>query len=112
MAEETAAVQHLSGLVREKGVLGGILAVGAALELGQVAVVVALHFQVEHLRFPGGGSGDQVVVQQLQDAGADLTELVLHLPDTRSSVKHCQGEQVQQLQQANKLGSKGPNNQL
>jgi hypothetical protein len=32
----------LRGLVREQRVLGGLLAVGAGLELGQVAVVVAL----------------------------------------------------------------------
>ncbi len=48
-AEKTAAVQHLGGLVGEQGVLGGILAVGPALELGQVTVIVALHLQVKHL---------------------------------------------------------------
>jgi len=40
---------RLGRLVRQQRVLGSVLAVGAGLELGQVAVVVALHFQVKHL---------------------------------------------------------------
>ncbi len=59
--------------------LSGLLAVGPGLELRQVAVIVALHLEVEDLGFAGGCGGDQVVVQQLQDALADLAELFLHL---------------------------------
>eukprot|EP00983_Pelagomonas_calceolata_P040360 1137578-Pelagomonas_calceolata.AAC.3 len=56
---------HLRSLVRQQRVLCGLLAVGTGLELSQVAVVVALHLQVEHLRLAGGRGGDEVVVQQL-----------------------------------------------
>lgn len=70
---------HLGGLVGQQGVLGGLLAVGAGLELGQVAVVVALHLQVEDFGLAGGRGGDEVLVQQLQDALADVAQLLLHL---------------------------------
>lgn len=70
---------HLRRLVGEQRVLCCLLAVHARLELRQVAVVVALHLEVEHLGLPVGGSGDEVLVQQLQDAEADLTELLLNL---------------------------------
>lgn len=40
---------HLRGLVRSQRVLRSLFPVGASLELGQVAVVVALHLEVEHL---------------------------------------------------------------
>jgi hypothetical protein len=70
---------HLRCLVRQQRVLRGLLAVGARLELGEVAVVVALHLEVEHLALARGGGGDEVLIQQLQDAGADLAQLLLHL---------------------------------
>ena len=44
-----AAQPHLGRLVRQQRVLGSVLAVGPGLEFRQVAVVVALHLQVEHL---------------------------------------------------------------
>ena len=59
--------------------LGRLLAVGAGLELGEVAVVVALHLEVEDLRLSRGGRGDEVVVEQGEDGGADVGELLLDL---------------------------------
>ncbi len=59
--------------------LSGLLAVSAALELSKVTVVVTLHLQVEDLALAGRRSGDQVVVQQLQNASADFAELLLDL---------------------------------
>ena len=69
----------LCGLVSQQRVLGCVLAVAASLELCQVTVVVTLHLQVKHLGLARGGSGDKVIVQQLQDAGADVAQLLLHL---------------------------------
>lgn len=46
----TGARPHLSGLVGHEGALSGVLALSAGLELGEVAVVVTLHLEVEHLR--------------------------------------------------------------
>jgi hypothetical protein len=48
------------------------------LELGQVAVVISLHLQVEDGCLNGGGGWDQVLVQQAQDLTADLVQLLLH----------------------------------
>jgi hypothetical protein len=62
-------------------VLGCVLAVAASLELSQVTVVVTLHLQVKHLRLTRGGSGDKVIVQQLQNAGADVAQLLLYLQE-------------------------------
>ena len=59
--------------------LGCVLAVAASLELSQVTVVITLHLQVKHLRLTRGGSGDKVIVQQLQNAGADVAQLLLYL---------------------------------
>ncbi len=61
--------------------LGCVLAVAASLELSQVTVVVTLHLQVKHLRLTRGGSGDKVIVQQLQNAGADVAQLLLYLQE-------------------------------
>jgi hypothetical protein len=38
-----------------------------------------LHLEVEDLGLAGGGGGDEVVVQQLQDAAANVLQLLLHL---------------------------------
>lgn len=62
----------LCGLVSQQRVLGCVLTVAASLELCQVTVVVTLHLQIKHLGLARGGSGDKVIVQQLQDAGADV----------------------------------------
>lgn len=62
--------------------LSGLLAVSTALELSEVTVVVTLHLQVEDLALAGGRGGDQVVVQQLQNASADFAELLLDLGGT------------------------------
>ena len=43
------SVSNLGSLVCLQRVLSGLLAVAAGLELGQIAVIVALHLQVEHL---------------------------------------------------------------
>ena len=59
---------YLCRLVGQQSVLSSVLAVGATLELSQVAVIVALHLEVKYLRLPRGGCGDQVVVQQLKNA--------------------------------------------
>ena len=61
--------------------LGCVLAVAASLELSQVTVVVTLHLQVKHLRLTRGGSGDKVIVQQLQNAEADVAQLLLYLQE-------------------------------
>ncbi len=61
--------------------LGCVLAVAASLELSQVTVVVTLHLKVKHLRLTRGGSGDKVIVQQLQNAGADVAQLLLYLQE-------------------------------
>lgn len=70
---------NLCGLVSQQGVLGCVLTVAASLEFCQVPVVVTLHLQVKHLRLARGGSGDKVIVQQLQDAGAYVAQLLLYL---------------------------------
>jgi hypothetical protein len=60
-------------------VLSGLLPVSSRLKLRQVPVVVTLHLQVENLALTRGRRGDQVVIQELQNAGADFAELLLHL---------------------------------
>jgi hypothetical protein len=67
------------GLVRDQAVLGGVLATVARRELGQVALVVALHLVVEHLRLACARVRYQVLVQQAQDVAADLFQLLLNL---------------------------------
>lgn len=66
-------------LVGDERVLGGLLALGAGGELGQVPVVVALHFVVEHLALAGRRARDQVLLQHVQDVRADVVQLLLHL---------------------------------
>lgn len=70
---------NLSSLVGEQGVFGSLLAIGTRLKLGQVAVVVSLHLEVEDLRLTAGSSGDEVLIQKGQDTGTDFTELLLDL---------------------------------
>lgn len=72
-------VADLCGLVSQQRVLGCILAVAASLKLCQVTVVVTLHLQVKYFGLARGGSGDKVIVQQLEDAGADVAQLLLYL---------------------------------
>lgn len=69
----------LSGLVGCEGGVGGVLALGGGLELGEVAVVVALHLEVEDLGLGGAGGRDEVGVEEGEDAVADLGELGLDL---------------------------------
>mmetsp|Transcript_54807 Transcript_54807/g.174130 ORF Transcript_54807/g.174130 Transcript_54807/m.174130 type:complete len:266 (+) Transcript_54807:336-1133(+) len=76
---ELAVGDVLGGLVGEEGGLGLLLAVRVGLELGQVAVVVALHLEVEHLGLARGGVRHEGRVQEGEDAGADLGELGLNL---------------------------------
>mmetsp|Transcript_30500 Transcript_30500/g.85404 ORF Transcript_30500/g.85404 Transcript_30500/m.85404 type:complete len:208 (-) Transcript_30500:264-887(-) len=68
---------RLGLLVGHQGLLGSLFPVVAGLELGQVAVVVPLHLQVEDLALPALGVGDEVRVQQGQDAVADVAQLLL-----------------------------------
>ena len=75
----------LCGLVSQQRVLGCVLAVAASLELCQITVVITLHLQVKHLGLARGGSGDKVIVQQLQDAGADVAQLLLYLQQSGHS---------------------------
>ena len=70
---------HLGGLVGQESVLSSLLALLVGLELRKITVVVTLHLQVEHLRLTGCGSWDEVVVQELQDVIANLSELFLDL---------------------------------
>ena len=65
----------LSGFVGSEGALGGLLAIGAGLELGQVAVVISLHLEVEDLGVAGGGGGDESGIKELEDSIADVGEL-------------------------------------
>ena len=69
----------LRSLVREQRCLGSFLAIRACLELRQVAVVITLHLQVEHLALAAARAADEVVVQQLEDAAAYILELLLDL---------------------------------
>mmetsp|Transcript_10739 Transcript_10739/g.24196 ORF Transcript_10739/g.24196 Transcript_10739/m.24196 type:complete len:282 (+) Transcript_10739:135-980(+) len=73
----------LRSLVREQRCLGSFLAIRACLELRQVAVVITLHLQVEHLALAAARAADEVVVQQLEDAAAYILELLLDLPAVR-----------------------------
>ena len=67
------------GLVGDEGVLGGLLPLVGGGELGEVAVVVALHLVVEHLGLARVRAGDQVFVQHVQDVVADVVQLLLNL---------------------------------
>ena len=70
---------YLRGLVGEQCVLSGLLAIGTGLELSQVAVVISLHLEVEDLRLAARCRGDQMLVEQGEDAGTDVTQLLLNL---------------------------------
>lgn len=59
--------------------LSGLLPVSASLKLCQISVVVALHLQVKDLALTSGRRGDQVVIQELQNASANFAQLLLHL---------------------------------
>ena len=59
--------------------LSGLFAIGASLELRQVAVIIALHLEVEDLGVAGGGGGDESGVKGLEDSIADVGELRLDL---------------------------------
>lgn len=67
------------GLVRDERVFGGVLAVVSGGEFGQVAVVIALHFVVEHLALAGRRARDQMFVEHFQDVGADVAQFLLDL---------------------------------
>ena len=72
-------LHYLSSLVREHGLLSGGFPLVADLEFGEVAVVIALHLEVEDLGLGGGGGGDEMRVEEAEDAGADVGELGLDL---------------------------------
>ena len=72
--------------------LGRVFAVAASLELCQVTVIVTLHLEVKHLGLARGGSGDKVIVQQLQDAGTDVAQLLLHLHQDQLQACQLEGE--------------------
>lgn len=75
----TRKKSDLSGFVGSEGALGGLLAVGSGLELGEVPVVIAFHLEVEDLGVAGGGGGDEARVEELEDTVADVGELRLDL---------------------------------
>ena len=77
--------EYLGGLVCEQSVFSGVLPIRSRLELSQVTVVVALHLQIKDLRLARGGSGDEMVIEKLQDAGTYVAELLLHLKATNNS---------------------------
>lgn len=70
---------YLSCLVGGECALSGLFPLGAGLELGQVPMVIPLHFEVEDLGIAGGSSGDEPRVEQLEDPVADPGELRLDL---------------------------------
>lgn len=45
----------------------------------QVSVIVSLHFVIKHLGLAGGGTGDQVLVEDAEDVAADVVQLLLDL---------------------------------
>ncbi len=76
---DTRCIEHLGSLVSLQGVFSSLLAVGAGLKLGEVAMVVALHLQVEHLALSRAGRGNQVLVKESQDAATYVAELIFNL---------------------------------
>ena len=68
--------------------LSGLFAIGASLELRQVAVIIALHLEVEDLGVAGGGGGDESGVKGLEDSIADVGELRLDLGSVVSDHGH------------------------
>ena len=69
-----------SSLVSLERLVGGVLALVASGELGEVTVVVTLHLVVEDLGLARLGGLDEVLVQDVQDVIADLGELVATRP--------------------------------
>lgn len=68
-----------SSLVSLEGVVGSTLAAVANGELGEVTVVVTLHLVVEDLGLARLGGLDEVLIENLEDIVADLSELGLDL---------------------------------
>jgi hypothetical protein len=70
---------NLSRFVGGEGVLGVFFAVGAGFELGQVPVVIALHLEIEDLGLGRVGGGEEMGVEQAENAAAYGGELGLDL---------------------------------
>lgn len=70
---------NLSSFVGGESTLGGLFAVVAGLELGQVPLVIAPHLQIKDLGFASGCRGNEVGVEQVENATADGGELGLDL---------------------------------
>lgn len=70
---------NLSSLVGGESILCGLFAVVAGLELGQIPLVIAPHLKIEDLGFAGGCRGNEVGVEQAENASADRGELGLDL---------------------------------
>ena len=68
----------------------------------QTHIHAHLHLQVEDLGLAGGGGADEVVVQQLQNAAADVLQLLLNLQAAGS--RWAEGRRQQQQQQG-RVGS-------
>jgi len=66
-------------LITLEGVVSSLLAVVAGGELGEVTVVVTDHLVIEDLGLRGGSLGDEVVLEDLDDIGADVCQLLLNL---------------------------------
>ena len=78
-------------LVCVKGHLSGILAIGIIGEFGEVAVVVALHLEVEDLGLAGVCGRNEVFVKQVENVPTNTAELLFNglsvlLIDCRVSV--------------------------
>ena len=65
--------------IGQQRLLCRFLAFSAGLKLCQIAVVVALHLEVEDLGFSAGGSGNKVLIKEGQDAAANVLQLFLDL---------------------------------
>lgn len=74
-----SALLYLSSFVGSEGALGGLLALGAGLELSEVAMVISLHLEIEDLGVAGEGRGDEARVEQLENTITDVGELSLDL---------------------------------
>jgi hypothetical protein len=67
------------GFVGDECLLPGVSAALVVGKLGEVSVVVALHLVIEDLALVGGGRGNQVLVEDVQDIAADVGQLLLDL---------------------------------
>lgn len=72
-------MKYLSSFVGGQSALSSLLALGAGLELSKIAMVIALHLEVEDLGVAGEGGRDEPRVEQLENAIADVGELGLDL---------------------------------